>query len=71
MRRIIDFYRLQIEVMRKWRPTGRSRLRRLVATLIVSVLSFAGAVWLTPGFDLKPGAPLLGSALVASIVLAS
>ena len=70
MRRLIDFYRLQIQVMRTWRPSGGSRVRRLLATLLVSIISFGGAVWLTPGFDLAPGAPLLGSALLAAIGLA-
>ena len=55
MRRIIDFYRLQIQVMREvaaerqahasggsWRPDQ-------------SVVSLGGAVFLTPGFDMVPG----------------
>lgn len=70
MRRLIDFYRLQIHVMRTWRPSGGSRVRRLLATLIVSVLSFGGAVWITPGVDLAPGAPIIGSLLLGAIVLA-
>lgn len=70
MRRIVEFYRLQIEVMRTWRPRGGSRARRLLATLIISVISFGGAVWLTPGVDLAPGAPVVGSLLVGAIVLA-
>jgi uncharacterized membrane protein YvlD (DUF360 family) len=70
MRRIIDFYRLQIQVMRTWRPSGGSRVRRLVATLVVSVLSFGFAVWVTPGYDLAGGAPLIGTALLAAIILA-
>jgi uncharacterized membrane protein YvlD (DUF360 family) len=70
VRRILDFYRLQIHVMRTWRPRGGSRARRLLATLIISVLSFGGAVWLTPGVDLAPGAPVVGSLLVGAIALA-
>jgi uncharacterized membrane protein YvlD (DUF360 family) len=70
MRRLIEFYRLQVQVMRTWRPSGGSRVRRLAATLIVSVLSFAGAVAITPGYDLAPGAPILGNALLGAIVLA-
>jgi uncharacterized membrane protein YvlD (DUF360 family) len=69
MRRLIEFYRLQIHVMRTWRPSGGSRWRRLLATMIVSVLSFGGAVWLTPGYDLAAGAPVIGTALLAAIVL--
>ena len=69
MRRLIDFYRLQIHVMRTWRPSTGSRLRRLLATMIVSVLSFGVAVFLTPGVDLTPGAGIFSTALLAAIVL--
>ena len=61
MRRLIDFYRLQIQVMRTWRPSSGSRVRRILATLIVSALSFLGAVFLTPGVSLEAGSrPFLG-----------
>ena len=70
MRRVIEFYRLQIEVMRTWRPSGGSRVRRLLATLIISVLSLGGAVWLLPGVNLAPGAPIVGTLLLAAVVLA-
>ena len=69
MRRLIDFYRLQIHVMRTWRPSTGSRLRRLLATMIVSVLSFGIAVFLTPGVDLTAGAGIFSTALLAAIVL--
>jgi uncharacterized membrane protein YvlD (DUF360 family) len=69
MRRVIDFYRLQVQVMRTWQPSGGSRVRRLLATLIISILSLGGAVALTPGFDLTPGAPILGTLLIAALVL--
>ncbi|MDH5243268.1 MAG: phage holin family protein [Chloroflexota bacterium] len=69
MRRLIDFYRLQIHVMRTWRPSSGSRVRRIVATLVVSVVSFGGAVFLTPGYDLAPGAGPLSTALLAAILL--
>jgi uncharacterized membrane protein YvlD (DUF360 family) len=70
MRRVIDFYRLQIQVMRDWQPSGGSRVRRLLATLIISVLSLGGAVALVPRVDLAPGAPIVGTLLLAAIVLA-
>ena len=69
MRRVIEFYRLQFQVMRDWRPTGTSRTRRLLATLIISMASMAGAIILTPGFDVVPGAPIFGTLLLAAIVL--
>jgi uncharacterized membrane protein YvlD (DUF360 family) len=70
MGRIVDFYRLQIQVMREWRPSSGSRVRRILATLVVSVLAFGGAVFLTPGVDLAPGAGPFMTALFAAIVLA-
>ena len=70
MRRVIEFYRLQFKVMREWQPTGSSRVRRILATLIISMVSMAGAIWLTPGFDAVPGAPVFGTLLLAALVLA-
>ena len=69
MRRLIDFYRLQIHVMRTWRPSSGSRVRRIVATLIVSALSFLGAVFLTPGVSLEAGSRPFLVALGAALVL--
>ncbi len=69
MRRLIDFYRLQIQVMRDWRPSTGSRIRRIVSTLVISVVAFGFAVWLTPGVDLKSGSGAFTTALLAAIVL--
>ena len=70
MRRALDFYRLQIQVMRTWRPGGRSRLRRILATFVVSILSFMGAVLVTPGYDIVPGNSLLIAAFDIALFLA-
>ncbi len=69
MRRLIDFYRLQIQVMRTWRPSSGSRVRRIIATLLVSALSFLGAVFLTPGVSLESGSRPFLVALGAALVL--
>jgi uncharacterized membrane protein YvlD (DUF360 family) len=69
MRRVIDFYRLQIEVMRTWQPTGSTRLRRILVSLVVSVISLWGAVTLLPGVNLVAGAPVIGTLVLAAIVL--
>ncbi len=69
MRRLIDFYRLQIQVMRAWRPSSGSRVRRIVATLVVSALSFLGAVFLTPGVEIAAGSRVVLVALLAALVL--
>ncbi|HEY4754123.1 MAG TPA: phage holin family protein, partial [Candidatus Limnocylindrales bacterium] len=69
MRWLIDFYRLQFQVMRTWRPRGRSRVRRIVVSLIVSAVSLVGAVALTPGFDLEPGGHWLFAAISGALLL--
>src|SRR4051812_27417754 len=69
VRRIIDFYRLQIQVMREWQPGNGSRARRMIVTLLVSVVSLGGAVVLTPGFDMVPGSPIIGTLLLGAILL--
>jgi uncharacterized membrane protein YvlD (DUF360 family) len=69
MRRVIDFYRLQIQVMRTWQPSGTTRVRRLLATLVISVLSLAGVVALMPGVSLAPGSRVLVTLLLAAVVL--
>ena len=69
MRRLIDFYRLQIHVMRTWRPSTGSRLRRILATMIVSVVSFGIAVFLTPRSGPDAGRGIFSTALLAAIVL--
>jgi uncharacterized membrane protein YvlD (DUF360 family) len=69
LRRIVDFYRLQVQVMREWQPSGGSRLRRIVVTLLISVVSLGGAVILTPGFDMVPGSPIIGTLLLGAIAL--
>ena len=70
MRRLIKFYRLQFEVMLTWRPRRRSRIRRLLVSLVVSSLSLVGAVLLTPGLEMAPGGHWVTTALAGAIGLA-
>jgi uncharacterized membrane protein YvlD (DUF360 family) len=69
MSRLINFYRLQFQVMRTWRPRGRSRLRRIIVSLVISAISLIGAVALTPGFDLEPGGHWLQVAVAGALLL--
>ncbi len=70
MHRLISFYRVQVEVMLAWRPRQRSRIRRIVVSLVVSAVSLLGAVALTPGFDLAPGGGWVTAALGGALLLA-
>ncbi len=69
IRRIIDFYRLQIHVMRTWRPSGGSRVRRILVTLVMSVIAFAVAVLLTPGITVDGDYGFWTTAIVAAVFL--
>jgi uncharacterized membrane protein YvlD (DUF360 family) len=69
MRGLIKFYRLQFEVMWTWRPRRRSRIRRILVSLVVSAISLVGAVLLTPGLDLTPGGHWVTTALAGAVCL--
>ena len=69
IRRIVDFYRLQIHVMRTWRPSGGSRVRRILVTLVMSVVAFALAVLLTPGITIDGDYGFWTTAVVAAVFL--
>jgi uncharacterized membrane protein YvlD (DUF360 family) len=69
MRRLINFYKVQLQVMLTWRPKRRSRIRRIIVNLVISTLSLLGAVLLTPGFDLVPGQGWLSSAVIGALLL--
>ncbi len=70
MRRLISFYRAQVEVMLAWRPRQRARLRRALVSLAVSAASLLAAVAVTPGFSLAPGGGWITAALEGALLLA-
>lgn len=49
IRRLIDFYRLQIELLWKWRPGRRALLRRMVVALVGGFVALWLTVALLPG----------------------
>ncbi|MFN8631704.1 MAG: phage holin family protein [Chloroflexota bacterium] len=69
MRHLLNFYRVQLQVMLTWRPKRRSRIRRILVNLIVSTVSLLGAVMLTPGFDLVEGQGWVSSAFLGAVLL--
>ena len=69
MRRVIEFYKLQIHVMRTWRPSGGSRVRRILVTLVMSIVAFAFAVLLTPGITVGGDYGFWTTAIVSAIIL--
>ena len=48
MRRLIDFYALQVRILWEWRGGPLALLKRLVITLVVATISFLATAWLLP-----------------------
>jgi uncharacterized membrane protein YvlD (DUF360 family) len=48
MRRLIDFYAIQVRVLREWRGGRVALVKRLLITLIVATVSFLVTTWLLP-----------------------
>jgi len=64
--RLVAFYGLQVELLRKWRPGRRALIRRGIVTFVVSFLSLLAVVALLPSVT----ATNAGAIALAVIVLA-
>jgi uncharacterized membrane protein YvlD (DUF360 family) len=65
--RIIDFYKLQAEVLWKWRPGRRALIRRGIVSLVVGTIALLLTVVIMPGIVVTGG---LGTIVAAVIILA-
>lgn len=66
IRKLLGFYRLQFELLWRWRGGRRALLRRLLVTFLVSLVAFGVAVWIVPGIRVAT----LGDAALAVVVMA-
>jgi uncharacterized membrane protein YvlD (DUF360 family) len=66
IRGLIDFYRLQLELIWKWRPGPVALVRRGIVSFIVAAISLAVTAALLPGIVI----PDLGTLVLAVIVFA-
>jgi uncharacterized membrane protein YvlD (DUF360 family) len=66
IRRILDFYRLQFQILRSWRGGRNALLRRTILSFIISFLALLATVWIMPGVH----APRLATIALATVVLA-
>jgi uncharacterized membrane protein YvlD (DUF360 family) len=66
IRRLVAFYGLQVELIRKWRPGRRALIRRALISFVVSLISLAATIRLLPGMQATDP----GAVIVAVIVLA-
>ena len=49
MKKVVDFYRTQIELMWRWRAGRVALLKRAIVALIAGVIAFNITAWLFPG----------------------
>jgi uncharacterized membrane protein YvlD (DUF360 family) len=67
LRRLADFYRLQVELLWRWRPGRRALLRRAIVSLIVGVIALGVTAALLPGIHVDG----LGTLILAVILMAA
>ena len=49
LKRVVDFYRLQAEVLWRWRPGRKALIRRAIVSLLVGMAALALTAWILPG----------------------
>jgi uncharacterized membrane protein YvlD (DUF360 family) len=77
LRNIAEFYRLQGEILWKWRPGRRALIRRMIISFVVAFISLSLTVWIIPGLHVDDWATMalaviafaLINALVRPIIL--
>ena len=70
LRRIASYYRLQFTVLRSWRPSGRSAVRRIIVMLIVSTVSLIATSAILPGISIsRPGVAIAAAVALAAFML--
>jgi uncharacterized membrane protein YvlD (DUF360 family) len=66
VRRVVSFYRMEIDLLWRWRPGRRALIRRAVVSLVVGTISLLLTTVLLPGIRVDG----LGTIVVAVILLA-
>ena len=64
---MVEFYRLQVELLWRWRPGRRALIRRALVSFLVALVSLAATAWLLPGIAISD----IWAAVAAVLVLAA
>jgi uncharacterized membrane protein YvlD (DUF360 family) len=70
IRRLLDFYALQLRLLRTWRLGRRALLRRLALTTVVAYIALAISIYIVPGISAS-GPPSILAAVVLIALLNS
>ena len=65
VRRIVNLYRTQVELLWRWRSGRRALIKRTLVALVASVIAFNITAWLLPQLDINE----LGGGLIAVLVI--
>src|SRR3954453_3703861 len=66
MNRVIELYRTQVRIVRRWQGGPVALVRRLVITLLVGAIAFLITAWIGPGIDVAR----IRDAIVAILLIA-
>jgi len=70
LRRLVDFYRVQVELIWTWRRGRRQLVLRAIVSLLVAAFSLAFTAWLLPGLRID-GVYALAAAVVTIGILSA
>ena len=68
IRGLIDFYKLQAEILWKWRPGRRALLRRMIVSFIVAFLSLTLTVGVIPGLIVDSWATMVLAVIAFALI---
>lgn len=68
VRRLLSFYRLQAELLWKWRPGRRALIKRLIIAFIVGCISLGLTVLVVPGLSAPDPITITGAVIVLAAI---
>ena len=68
IRRLLDFYALQLRLLRTWRLGRRALLRRLALTTVVAYIALAISIYLVPGISASGPPSILAAVLLIALL---
>jgi len=70
LRKIVDFYRLQLHILRTWQPGTRALVQRGIVSFLVAFVAFALTIWIMPGISAtNPGAIVAAVLVIGALNL--
>jgi uncharacterized membrane protein YvlD (DUF360 family) len=68
IRTLADFYRLQVELLWKWRPGRRALIRRMLVSLVVGFIALWLTIELLPGITADSFMTIVGAVIAMAVI---